>query len=172
MSGAPHQPIPRDLTRAGSIFVRPLTTAVLRDLMCACPGQRYVALLVHNIAQGDIACSQPFRHLARITKCGCRTQWAADGSCRTQWAADGSLRGAPLSAVRARYDIGRSAGALRYWPCGGARSGGRLPRAYSSEGRPRVYCSDACRCLPAAGRGGVGYDGRAAAAAGAGAPVC
>src|SRR5215472_17547064 len=59
----------RPSAEAGSGALRNLAgCAVLRGLMCACPGQRYAAVRVHNIAQGDIACSRPFRQLARITK--------------------------------------------------------------------------------------------------------
>jgi hypothetical protein len=94
MSGAPHQPIPRELTRAGSISVRPRPSGLLTDL-----------------------------------------------------------------------SVASDAGALRYWPSWGRvtilavpkceECGGRLPRAYSSQGRPRVYCSDACRQRAYRRRGGV-----------------
>jgi hypothetical protein len=97
MSGAPHQPIPRESARAASISVRPRPWGLLTD---PCGGA-------------------PLPAARRVTI---------------------------LAVVRARYDIG----VRRCEECGG-----RLPRAYSSQGRPRVYCSGACRQRAYRRRGGV-----------------
>jgi hypothetical protein len=53
---------------------------------------------------------------------------------------------APTLTALARYDMGVRT-------CG--ECGQRLPRAYSDAGRPRVYCSDACRQRAYRRRGGV-----------------
>lgn len=82
---------------------------------------------------------------------------------RPRRVADGSLHGAPLS-VRARYDIGRAeVRGVRRAAAAGLFQRGAAPGVL-------LGCVPAA-CLPAAGRGGVGDDGRGAAAE-AGAPAC